>query len=654
MKIISNSFSDSFPIPNLKLLFVLLITCTLGFNAQSAHLVGGEISYTCSGNNDYRIKLRIYRDCAGGGAQFDADVDIAVYDAFNNLVKEINIIKGPTVTLSASATGNPCESAPPSSCTEYADYIITDNLPPIAGGYTLTWQRCCRNNSIQNILNPGSEGNTYTVTIPDNDVGCNSSPQFVGAAPVVLCVNTPLNLALNIQENDGDSLHIELCDILKSEGTNGCNNGGITPSPACPPPYNLITFTAPFTSTAPLPSAPAFAIDPQTGLITGTPNQLGRYVVGICASEYRNGVLLSTVRLDYQFIITGCVPNIVSDMVTPIENPDILCDGLTIQFTSESVNASDQFWNFGDPNSTMDTSSAQNPTYTYTLPGVYEVELIATSNNGLCKDTVSVSFDLRTPVEPKFQFQGQTCFEAQNVLFNVDGAYPPDATFTWEFGAANVPFFAGRTPPPIQWVIPGKHQIKLSVKAGVCTWVAIDSIEISDLTATVEAGPDQIIETGDILTLSASDGIGYYWWSDTYVEMSSRISQTTTARLEEADTLKFFVRVRDKFGCEGIDSLTVIVIDNEIKGPINFISPDGNGKNEVLDLSDINPKGDCFITVWNRWGVEVWSAQEYKNDWNGVDFSGNELPDGTYYYILRCDKIVQFKSAITIIRNSTD
>lgn len=642
-------YSISFKAPKIILGFLVFIL--FGIDLNAAHLVGGDLSYTCTGNNDYRIRLRIYRDCAGGGAQFDSDVNIAVYDINNVLIKEINIAKGPTVTLSASATGNPCETAPPSSCTEYADYIITDNLPPIPGGYTLTWQRCCRNNSIQNILNPGSEGNTYTVSIPDNDVACNNSPQFLDPAPVVLCVGTPLNLALNVQENDGDSVHIELCDILKSEGTNGCNNGTTIPSPACPPPYNTINFSAPFTSQSPVPSSPAFAVDPNTGVITGTPNQLGRYVVGICASEYRNGVLLSTVRLDYQFVLTACVPNIVSDFVTPIEEPEILCDGLTIAFTSQSVNANQQLWDFGVAGVTTDTSTFRNPTFTYPGPGIYEVKLISYSNNGVCSDTSTAVFDLREPVDPDFSFQGETCYENQNVLFTPEGNYPADADFLWEFGAANVPVFNGRTPPPVRWLFPGWQKVRLLISTGVCTYFKEDSVLISNLSSVVDAGPDTTIYLGDELDITASDGIDWYWYSEKYVKMSSRVSQTTTIKPLFTDTLKFYVRVTDKFGCQGIDSMNVIVIDRLVISPINFISPDGNDRNEVLDLAELNPDGECYIMIMNRWGTEVYSNNAYNNDWAGKDNSGNDLPDGTYYYLLRCDKQIVFKSAITIVRN---
>jgi gliding motility-associated-like protein len=616
-------------------------------------LVGGEISYTCLGNNDYEIKLRIYRDCAGGGAAFDASVSIAVYDASNNLIKELSANQGPVISISTDSVGNPCVTAPTGLCTEYAEYIVTDNLPPIVGGYTLSWQRCCRNAAIQNIPTPDDYGNTYTVNIPSNDVACNSSPQFVGTAPIVLCVNSPLNLALNVQDPDGDSLHIELCDIFaggRNTGQNaGCATTAVTPAPACPPPYNVIPFSPPFTSTSPLSANPAFAIDPQTAIITGTPDQLGRYVVGICASEYRNGVLLSTVRLDYQFIVTSCIQKVVSDMVTPIEEPTILCDGLTVQFQSESTNANTFLWNFGDPGTLADSAITAAPTYTYSTPGTYSVTLIAEPYTE-CSDTVVVEFDIENPIDPQFTFTGQTCFEAQNVLFSTNGAYPADAVFNWNFGFANIPSFTGRNPPPIQWLTPGKKYITLTVSTINCTWIKIDSLDISNLTATIDAGPDQTISKGETVELQASDGIEYYWYANTGVELSSRVTQSTSARLEERDTIIFYVRVKDRFGCEGLDSLTVIVLDGDIEGPINFISPNGDGLNEQFDLKILNPNNDCFISIMNRWGTEVWSANSYQNDWNGIDFGGNELPDGTYYYILRCGNEVRYRSAVTIIR----
>ncbi|MDO7600997.1 MAG: hypothetical protein MUQ73_00355, partial [Schleiferiaceae bacterium] len=105
----------------------LIITASLlltGQTMDAAHLVGGEITYTCLGSNSYQITLRIYRDCNSGGAGFDNSVNFSVYDISGNLLFNPSVTKGPTITV-PTGTGNPCLTIPPNICTEYAEYVHT-------------------------------------------------------------------------------------------------------------------------------------------------------------------------------------------------------------------------------------------------------------------------------------------------------------------------------------------------------------------------------------------------------------------------------------------------------------------------------------------------------------------------------------------------
>lgn len=631
----------------------MLLVMALWYAADlgAAHLVGGEISYICLGGNTYRIKMRIYRDCASMGAQFDAQAAIAVYDGNGNLVRNLLVDKGPTINVSANATGNPCVTAPPGLCTEYAEYIDTIALPPIAAGYTITHQRCCRNSSVSNVTNSGDYGNTYTVNIPANDTLCNSTPQFNSAAPIVLCLNEDINLALNVTEADGDSLHYELCDVFAGGGPSGgtgCN--AVIPNPPCPPPYSVVPFNGSFTATDPMPSTPSLSIDPSTGVLTGNPDNLGQFLVGICVSEYRDGIPLSTVRLDYQFNISQCIVNVLSDMVTPIEDPDILCDGLQVSFSSQSQNAASLLWNFGDPNNVNDTSSDPNPTYEYSFPGQYVVTLIANPGTP-CSDTVRATFDVRNPLKPEIGKEGRFCFENQEVIFTALGSYPATATFQWNFGNdATVSQFQGKEPPPISWRNPGWHYIRLQVSDRGCTEEQFDSVEISDLAVIVDAGPDQSVRRGSEISLNATGGVEYYWFANQPVDFANPWGQNTTANLiEDSDSIRFYVRVKDELGCEGLDSLLVYVFDDD--GPINFITPNNDGKNDFFDLSDLNPDQDCRITIFNRWGSEVYFENNYDNRWTGINRGGENLPDGTYYYILTRNEQVIWRDAVTIMRS---
>lgn len=50
-------------------------------------------------------------------------------------------------------------------------------------------------------------------------------------------------------------------------------------------------------------------IDPITGMFTGTPNLIGCYLVDVCCHEWREGVLINTVTREFEFIVSGCVPD---------------------------------------------------------------------------------------------------------------------------------------------------------------------------------------------------------------------------------------------------------------------------------------------------------------------------------------------------------
>ena len=70
-------------------------------------------------------------------------------------------------------------------------------------------------------------------------------------------------------------------------------------------PYEAVDFVGPlYGSARPLGGDPLVTIDPQTGVISGTPIAVGQFVVGICVKEYRDGELLSTIQRDFQFNIT--------------------------------------------------------------------------------------------------------------------------------------------------------------------------------------------------------------------------------------------------------------------------------------------------------------------------------------------------------------
>ena len=63
------------------------------------------------------------------------------------------------------------------------------------------------------------------------------------------------------------------------------------------------------------------------------------------------------------------------------------------------------------------------------------------------------------------------------------------------------------------------------------------------------------------------------------------------------------------------------------------ISPNNDGVNDTFDLTGLDVES---IEIFNRYGTQVYTKSNgYVNEWFGQDMSGNKLPTGTYYYIIR-------------------
>ncbi|MCX6233222.1 MAG: HYR domain-containing protein, partial [Bacteroidetes bacterium] len=114
---------------------------------------------------------------------------------------------------------------------------------------------------------------------------------------------------------------------------------------------------------------------------------------------------------------------------------------------------------------------------------------------------------------------------------------------------------------------------------------------------------------------------------------------------------------------EGWDSICYTVCDNgapqlcddayiyiDSKGrepPIiisNTITPNGDGFNDFFYIEGIEMYPENELLIFNQWGDQVRSFRNYNNyevRWDGTNKSGGLLPAGTYYYILRLEKIHQ-------------
>lgn len=490
----------------LGLFFSLLLSFSFG-KVQATHIVGGEINYRCLGNNMYEISMRIFRDCDTGNPWFDNPASIGVFDVNNNLVFDLRLYMRENDTLDLHLS-DPCLVVPPNVCIHTTSYLDTVHLPYLAGGYQLVYQRCCRNVDIVNILTPLSTGATYYCLITEEALlNCNNSAVFNAWPPVYICAGIPISFDHSAFDTDGDSLVYELCTPL-----DGATFGNPMPQPPFNPPYNLVTWIPPYSMNNMLGGPDSLRIHPQTGLLQGTPNILGVFVVGICVKEYRNGVLISTSRRDFQYAVGICGELVSSAFFAP----EIQCDNsLAVQFQNNSQSLGTGYsWYFGDT-TTNAGSTLENPIYIYPDTGVYAVTLIADPGS-LCTDTATLLINLQyESIFMDFNVSVIDC--SDSLLLQVtDLTIDTISTITqwhWDFGngqTSNVPFASA------VYNQSGTYIISLQVQAANgCELEMTDTISLNlpsiSSADTVAICPGQ----SNIILNPGGDPTHQYQWSPT-------------------------------------------------------------------------------------------------------------------------------------------
>lgn len=463
------------------LLAVLLMT---GIHTYATHLIGGEMSYEHLGNNNYLIRLKVYRDCGPDntmGTGFDASAAVGIYEN-GTLLQTLQLSSlDAVITLLPNDNGDPCLNIPSDLCNEEAVYTTTVNLDFNTTGYDIVYQRCCRSPSIINLDMPGDQGATYWAHIPGStEVSVqNSSPTFTNLPPSLLCANTNFSMDHSATELDGDDLVYSICNPYI--GADPFDPQPITP---LPPPYINVTWNGGFSFDDPITAAPAFAIDSNTGELTGTPTIPGKYVMGVCVREYRDGVLIATIIRDFMFNVVTCSPEVVAAVI-PQEEP---CQGMTIQFDNDSFNADEWIWDFGVDGTEDDISFEENPIFTFPDTGVYVITLIAGPNLP-CADTTQIEFTAYDLVSSDLTI-GEGFCAGGGIGFDMQGSgvFSNNAEFEWEFGADTEPESTDLLDPGVI--------IFLDVGTFPVTFTVLDGACISQSTQNVTVDPFPIAGIG--------------------------------------------------------------------------------------------------------------------------------------------------------------
>ncbi|OFY68968.1 MAG: hypothetical protein A3G23_10430 [Bacteroidetes bacterium RIFCSPLOWO2_12_FULL_37_12] len=284
------------------LLFICFSLLLISAQTFATHIIGGNINLRNEGNGNFWLELRLYFDCINGnpGAK-DQQVNVSIFEKNSNSFREtfiLSLIEENKLNFDdlLCNSGEAC-------VTEmiYGESIyLNPNQYSSAGGYYLSWERCCRNHIIKNIDKPGEVGMTFYLEIPPvNSV--NSSPVFKSGAGEYLCTNSQFTYNFGATDADGDQLSYSL--IAPIAGNSSQND--VSP-PGLPAPYDPVTWSSGYGLNNIMDGSPDLQLDPVTGQISVTPTETGTYVFAIKCEEFRNGTLIGNAIFEYQLTVVNC------------------------------------------------------------------------------------------------------------------------------------------------------------------------------------------------------------------------------------------------------------------------------------------------------------------------------------------------------------
>lgn len=551
----------------------LFLSTTL--DVQATHIIGGNISYTCTGNNNYIVEITLYRDCNPGNADFQLNADLDVFNgttfASYATYSEDHDGESP-VDLT---TTDPCIELPTDLCIAKVTHSYVVNLPPSLDGYILNYQVCCFASTVQNIVDPTNYGINISATIPGVGGGnpsCFSSPVFNQDPLLTLCLYDELD------EDFGASLPtpdptLTLIHSLYTPDQSG----------AASPPFTPLQWIGGYDAQNPVEATPSIQINPNTGELTGTITELGFFMFGIRVDVVNNsGDTIAEVMRPFRYLVSDCnINRSIAELAAPT-----VCGSLDVNFANGSFGADEYEWNFGDPDSPDNVSTEESPSHTFSDYGTYTIQLITTAGNDVaCSDTSFIEILLEDGVESEAAVNNDyQCLSANSFNFQATPSRP-DVQFEWNFGNnATPPTSTTKDPVGITYNEVGVYTVTLTTIYNECTTTENIQIEVFDGLLSEFTGPTEGCSPFDAKFAPTVDNPNYtYTWT---------IDGETT---ENKDGLHTFytpgsydvsLYVQDENGCES----TYLLEDY-----IEIFAVPSTG----FEISDIHINEGEFVTITN-------------------------------------------------------
>jgi gliding motility-associated-like protein len=298
-----------------------------------------------------------------------------------------------------------------------------------------------------------------------------------------------------------------------------------------------------------------------------------------------------------------------------------LCIPTNQTFTvSDTLLINSILWNFDDPNSGLNNSSALiSPSHQFTSAGQYTISAIVNYACGV--DTILFPIQINALPLLTLSTVSGTCGQANGTAtVNATGG-AGNFTYTWSNGATGN-FISGLSS--------GSYSVVATDQNG-CTSTSQVIVSTTPAAGINLTASDTILGLNETAVLEIIGGDTYNWTPSTGLSCDDCPSVVASP----SSSTTYTVTGTDTSGCPYLRVINVLVdiVCNELFVP-NIFSPNGIGnvENEKLCLYS-NCIKSMNLGIYNRWGELIYATDNQAACWDGT-YKGEPAMTGVYSYRL--------------------
>jgi gliding motility-associated-like protein len=327
------------------------------------------------------------------------------------------------------------------------------------------------------------------------------------------------------------------------------------------------------------------------------------------------------------FFIDNMILN-ESSLFSSIESSGNICtDNFNLIGVSDSTSSYYQWYQEGVA-LTSQTNTILNWSELNLTPGAFQ--FVAFQNDSVCALS-SVDVEIPTPILPIISANPQSGCEPLNVQFaNINT--PQSVNTTWSLSDGSI--LEGND-ISITFNESGIYDVTVAATFdNGCTYDStysayIEVFETPEATFGASPQPTTVNNTQITFTPTEDSGIVQWQWNFGSIDPFNAIASNPSVNFPEIPgAYPVELIVFNAQGCSDTSQSYIFIDASETATLPNVFSPNGDGYNDRFIPFEEYP-GNWNLTIYNRWGTEIFTTNEIENGW-----SGSDAPAGTYYWII--------------------